>query len=107
MITLTEFAASKVKEIADEEGVPPKIRAKVQGGGCAGFTYDLSFTEEQLDFDQVFVVHDVTVFIDEMSLQYLEGVVIDYEDNKLGASGFKFKNPNSTGSCGCGNSFSA
>lgn len=107
MVTLTEKAAAQVKLVAEQEGQAPSIRAKVRGGGCAGFTYELDFDSEKKELDEVFDCGGVTVIVDPMSLQYLEGTTIDYEDSKLGSSGFRFNNPNSTGSCGCGNSFSA
>ena len=107
MIELTKYAALKVQEIAEEEGVPAMIRALVRGGGCAGFTYELDFVKEAGELDETFEHHGVTVVVDQISLQYLDGCSIDYEDHKLGASGFKFNNPNSKGSCGCGNSFTA
>jgi iron-sulfur cluster insertion protein len=107
MVTLTENAATKIKEIAEGEGVPASIRAKVRGGECAGFTYELDFDAQEKELDEVFGTHGVAVLVDPMSLQYLDGTVIDYEENKLGSSGFRFNNPSSTGSCGCGNSFSA
>lgn len=106
MIELTKYAAMKVQEIAEEEGMPPIIRAKVQGGGCAGFTYDLEFVAETSDADEKFECYGVTVVVDPVSFQYLDNCMIDYEDHKLGSSGFKFLNPNSKGSCGCGSSFS-
>jgi iron-sulfur cluster insertion protein len=107
MIELTKYAALKVIEIAEEEKSEPMIRAKVMGGGCAGFTYDLSFISEFLETDELFECHGVKVYVDPVSFQYLDGMTIDYEDHKLGQAGFKFNNPNSKGSCGCGNSFNA
>lgn len=107
MIELSVYAALKVKEIAEEEGAQPILRAKIQGGGCAGFTYDLSFITEPLETDEKFETNGVTVYIDPVSFTYLQGLVIDYEDHQLGQSGFKFNNPNSKGSCGCGKSFNA
>lgn len=107
MIELTVYAALKVNEIAEEEKAIPMIRAKIMGGGCAGFTYDLSFITEALDTDELFESNDVKIYVDPVSFQYLDGMTIDYEDHKLGQAGFKFNNPNSKGSCGCGNSFNA
>ena len=107
MVSLTEKAQKMVLKIASEEKCSPVLRAKIFGGGCAGFTYDLSFEEEKniSDLDEVFDDGAVKVVVDQMSYQYLEGTVIDYKDELLGG-GFKFENPKSTGSCGCGNSVS-
>lgn len=106
MIELTKYAALKVQEIAEGEGVPAMIRAQVRGGGCAGFTNELDFEKQVNDIDETFLSHGVTIVVDSISLQYLDGSTIDYEEKVLGTSGFKFINPNSTGSCGCGSSFS-
>lgn len=110
-INLTQSAAQKIREAAleeDERGIDNLyLRAKVCGGGCAGFTYDLSLTSlPPSDTDENFVSENVRVIVDPLSAQYLDGVTIDYIEGKM-QSGFKFNNPNSTGSCGCGSSFSA
>ena len=107
MITMTEKAAAKVKEIRDSEGLGAQgLRVRVLGGGCSGFTYDLFFEEETTDLDQIFETQGIKVFIDMMSYQYLEGTEIDYVES-LHSEGFKFQNPQAKGSCGCGSSFSA
>ena len=106
MIALTEKAAEKVREIAVEEKLDGQgLRLQVKGGGCSGFQYDLYFDEKPTDMDQVIDSHGVQLFVDPLSLQYLENTEIDYVEGLHGA-GFKFNNPNSTGSCGCGSSFS-
>lgn len=107
MIELTVYAALKVKEIAEAENEPLMLRAKIMGGGCAGFTYDLAFISLPDETDESFESHGVQIFVDPISFQYLTGLTIDYEDHKLGQAGFKFNNPNSKGSCGCGKSFNA
>lgn len=106
-IALTEFAATKVKEIRVSEKLEDDmvLRVKVQGGGCAGFSYDLFFDKQQ-DGDIKFNCYDVVVVVDNMSAMYLDGTVIDYTDGLQGA-GFKFNNPSTTSTCGCGSSFSA
>jgi iron-sulfur cluster insertion protein len=105
-VTLTEVAAAKVKEIAKEEGLEGQgLRVQVKGGGCSGFQYDLFFDEKPTDMDQVVQSRGVTLFIDPLSAQYLEGTEIDYVEGLSGA-GFKFGNPNVKGTCGCGSSFS-
>jgi iron-sulfur cluster insertion protein len=108
MIEVTQNAIKKFLDFAKEDDLEPIVRAKIQGGGCAGFTYDLSFiTQDEINpDDETFGNDDVIVVVDGMSLQYLDGSKIDYQEEKLGTSGFKFINPNTTGSCGCGNSFS-
>ena len=103
MITLTEFAANKIKTLLtgkEETGV----RAGVRGGGCSGFTYKLNFDTEQ-DNDRVIESYGVNIYIDPKSFLYLMGTEIDYVD-ELNQSGFKFVNPNAKRTCGCGESFS-
>lgn len=105
MISLTEKAVSKVKEISESGGIGHTIiRLKVLGGGCAGFTYDMCYDEIALDNDEVIEQDGVTIRVDAMSYQYLEDVVVDFVDGLMGA-GFKFLNPKAKGSCGCGSSF--
>jgi iron-sulfur cluster insertion protein len=107
MITITEKAAVKVREIAESENLLGQgLRLRVVGGGCAGFSYDLYFEDNIGDMDEQFESNGVKLYIDPMSYQYLEGTEIDYVEGLHGA-GFKFNNPNSKGSCGCGSSFSA
>lgn len=105
-ITLTELAATKVKEIRVAEKVADDmaLRVKVQGGGCSGFAYDLYFDKPQ-DNDIKFNIYDVAVVVDVMSIQYLDGTSIDYVDGLQGA-GFKFNNPQTKSTCACGSSFS-
>lgn len=105
MIQLTEKAVAKLKEIAESEGVPVSVRVKVIGGGCAGFSNDMSFEEKISDMDEVIESNDVKIIIDPLSIHYLEGTTIDYVDSDY-TSGFKFLNPNVKGSCGCGSSVS-
>jgi iron-sulfur cluster insertion protein len=106
MITITEKAAEKVKEIADEEGLRGQgLRLRVIGGGCAGFNYDLYFEQEPTGMDEAFEDRGIKMYVDPLSFQYLDGTEIDYVET-LHGSGFKFKNPNSTSTCGCGQSFS-
>lgn len=105
-ITLTELAASKVKEIRTVEKIENDmaLRLKVNGGGCSGFSYDLYFDKPQ-DNDIKFNIYDVTVVVDNISIQYLDGTSIDYVDGLQGA-GFKFNNPQTKSTCACGSSFS-
>ena len=106
-IVFTDSAASKVKELVDEEGNPDlKLRVFVQGGGCSGFQYGFTFDEVVNEDDTSMEKNGVTLLIDAMSLQYLVGAEIDYKDDLQGAQ-FVIKNPNATTTCGCGSSFSA
>jgi iron-sulfur cluster insertion protein len=107
MITLTEKAATKVKEIRESESLGEQgLRLRVIGGGCSGFQYDLYFEDEINDMDEEFESEGVKLYVDMISHQYLEGVQVDYVEGLHGA-GFKFLNPNAKSTCGCGSSFSA
>ncbi len=107
MLVLTDKAAEKVREIQGAEGLENQgLRVRVLGGGCSGFSYDLFFEEETTELDQSFESHGIPIYVDMMSLQYLEGTEIDYVDGLYGA-GFKFQNPAAKSTCGCGSSFSA
>ena len=109
-ISLTELAANKIKEIIKEQSLPEdqtKLRVAVKGGGCSGFSYMLDLTEEtKSDSDEELDSHGIKLLVDNKSLLYLNGTEIDFRDEVM-ASGFVFKNPNATSSCGCGSSFSA
>ncbi len=105
-LAVTELAADKVREIRGQENIEAHyaLRVKVMGGGCSGFQYDLYFDEQQ-EGDYEFESNGVKLISDQMSFMYLMGTTIDYVEGLQGA-GFKFNNPNTTGSCGCGSSFS-
>lgn len=106
MILITDKAAEKIKEISEAEGIGHcRIRLRVIGGGCAGFIYDLYYEEASTDMDEVEDVKGVTVIIDPLSYQYLDGIEVDYATKSM-SEGFTFNNPNVSGSCGCGSSFS-
>lgn len=105
MVTLTSTATNKVKEFLSEHGKPEAgLRVRVVGGGCSGFQYQLALDETSHPEDKVFEHDGIKLFVDSKSLLYLEGTEIDYVEGIMG-SGFKFNNPNSTGTCGCGESF--
>ena len=105
MITLTTIAAEKVREIAAAEGLTDQgLRLRVIGGGCAGFQYDLFFEASPTPLDETFESLGIKLYVDPLSYQYLDGTEIDFVETVLGA-GFKFKNPNVSGTCGCGSSF--
>ena len=106
-IIFTDSAAGKVAELVAEEGNPDlKLRVFVQGGGCSGFQYGVTFDEIANEGDTRMDKNGVTLLIDAMSLQYLVGAEIDYKDD-LEGSQFVIRNPNATTTCGCGSSFSA
>ena len=105
-LVFTDNAAKKVKELIEEEGSPDlKLRVFVSGGGCSGFQYGFTFEEEVNDDDTQVMKDTVTLLIDPMSLQYLMGAEIDYQDNLQGSQ-FVIRNPQATSTCGCGSSFS-
>ena len=107
MITITQLAADKVKEISRSEGLDGQgLRLRVIGGGCAGFQYDLYFEDKPTDLDERFQSNGVELYVDPLSFQYLDQTEIDYVESAHG-SGFKFANPNVTPTCGCGSSFKA
>jgi iron-sulfur cluster assembly protein len=106
MITLTEKGAEKVRDfLASQETVAETagLRVGVRGGGCSGFQYALAF-DEQRDGDTVFEDQGIRLLVDDPSLPYVSGSVIDFVDGLQGA-GFKVENPNVTAACGCGSSF--
>jgi iron-sulfur cluster insertion protein len=106
-LVFTDNAANKVKSLIEEEGNPDlKLRVFVSGGGCSGFQYGFTFEETVSDDDTSLNKGGVTLLVDPMSLQYLLGAEIDYQENVEGAQ-FVIKNPNATSTCGCGSSFAA
>ena len=106
-LVFTDNAAKKVKELIEEEGTPElKLRVFVSGGGCSGFQYGFTFDETVNEDDTQVHRDNVTLLIDPMSLQYLVGAEIDYQESLQGSQ-FVIRNPNATTTCGCGSSFSA
>jgi iron-sulfur cluster insertion protein len=106
-LNFTDSAASKVKQLIDEEGnADLKLRVFVTGGGCSGFQYGFTFDETVNEDDTALEKNGVMLLIDPMSFQYLVGAEIDYQEGLEGAQ-FVIKNPNATTTCGCGSSFSA
>jgi iron-sulfur cluster insertion protein len=105
-LVFTDSAAAKVADLVAEEGNPDlKLRVFVQGGGCSGFQYGFTFDEVMNEDDTAMSKGGVTLLIDAMSLQYLNGAEIDYKEDLQGAQ-FVIRNPNATTTCGCGSSFS-
>jgi iron-sulfur cluster insertion protein len=106
VISLTDRAAAKVRELRDEEGnADLKLRVYITGGGCSGFSYGFTFDEGIKDDDTLVSNGDVALLVDAMSIQYLAGSQVDYESGLMG-SRFVVSNPNATSTCGCGSSFS-
>jgi iron-sulfur cluster assembly accessory protein len=105
IITVTEAAAGKIRELLTEEGKAESgLRVFVQGGGCSGFQYGLMIEESGGVGDQQFESNGVRLFIDPVSISYLRGAEVDFVDTITGG-GFTIKNPNATSTCGCGSSF--
>lgn len=105
-VTLTPNAIKKVKELmAQQDPVPAGLRVGVQGGGCSGFSYAMSFENNAGLMDKTFDMDGLKVFVDATSVMYLQGCTVDYVETLEGA-GFKFENPNVKSTCGCGSSFS-
>lgn len=104
MITITENAQIKVSELMQEEAAAA-LRVFVQGGGCSGMQYGFMFEETTNEDDFVIEENNVKFLIDSMSMQYLQGAVIDYKEDIMGSS-FVITNPNAETTCGCGSSFS-
>jgi iron-sulfur cluster assembly protein len=108
-LTITDRAAEEVRKFMTAEAVAPDmggLRVSVLPGGCSGFKYSLNIEEHSLEDDTVMELNGVRVFCDGFSMQYLNGVTVDYTSSMQG-SGFTFSNPNATGGCGCGSSFNA
>ena len=104
MLQLTEKAIEKVKELlAAEKKDGYGLRVVVQGGGCSGFQYGLTFENETKENDNVMEFDGLKVYVDATSGMYMDGVKIDFVETEQGA-GFKIENPNATGTCGCGSS---
>jgi iron-sulfur cluster insertion protein len=106
MVEITDSAKEKIRDLLREENDPTlKLRTFVQGGGCSGFQYGFTFDNDQNDDDWEFNIGEHKMLVDSMSMQYLQGAVIDYKEDLMGAS-FSIKNPNAQTTCGCGSSFS-
>jgi iron-sulfur cluster assembly accessory protein len=105
-VSLTETAAQKVKSLLEAEGRDDlRLRINVQPGGCSGLIYQLFFDEQLEEQDAIVDFGGVEVVVDQMSVPYLDGASIDFEDT-IQKQGFTIDNPNATGTCACGDSFS-
>jgi iron-sulfur cluster assembly protein len=105
-IELTEKAAAEVARLKAANNIPAEhgLRLSVKGGGCSGLSYVLGFDEQAKNTDRVFECQGVKVYIDQKSLFYLSGTVLDFSDG-LNGKGFVFNNPQASRTCGCGSSF--
>ncbi len=104
-VSLTDTAATKVRSLYEQEGRDDlRLRVAVQPGGCSGLIYQLYFDERLLDGDTTVDFDGVEVVVDKMSVPYLDGASIDFEDT-IQKQGFTIDNPNAGGSCACGDSF--
>ena len=107
MLTLTDKAQGKVKEILDSQPEPfAGLRVQVVGGGCSGFQYHMGFEKQENSGDEILEMGGFKVFVDRGSSMYLDGTEIDWVEALTG-TGFKFNNPNVKSTCGCGESFQA
>jgi iron-sulfur cluster assembly accessory protein len=104
LMTVTESAAEKIKQLMAEETDVSVLRVAIQGGGCSGFQYGLGFDRGAVEGDLEFEMHGVQVVVDPFSAPYLQGAEVDYVDS-IQSSGFAINNPNAVSSCGCGHSF--
>jgi iron-sulfur cluster assembly accessory protein len=106
MLQVTDRAVEKIQQLLEADSKKGYgLRVSVQGGGCSGFQYSMSWENEQKPNDRILEFSGLEVYLDAMSEIYLEDVKIDYVDS-LQESGFKIENPKATGTCGCGASFS-
>ena len=106
---VTPTAGAEVMKFMEAEGVTADkggLRVSVQPGGCSGFKYGLLIEDQSAEDDLVIEQQGFKIFVDPFSAQYIGGITVDYVSSMQG-SGFTFKNPNATGGCGCGSSFSA
>ena len=106
MITLTERAATELKDLISSENKPnAALRVWVAGGGCSGLSYGMALDDNPPEAnDQIFDENGVKVYVDALSLNYMNGSSVDYVDDPMGG-GFKIENPNAVSNCGCGSSF--
>ena len=104
-IILTPSAAKRVAWIAERQSRPAILRLSVDGGGCAGFTYQFELADNQADEDAIAETEGVKLVVDPISLDLVRGSAVDFVED-LGGASFKVTNPNAASGCGCGSSFS-
>ena len=108
MVTVTERAKNQIMVLMEKEGIMPEtysLRVGVTGGGCSCLSYQMKFDDKIESTDTVIDLESVKICINKLSLLYLVGTELDYEDG-LNGKGFEWRNPNATRTCGCGESFS-
>jgi len=107
MITVTEKAVREIRRIITDQGLPDGtfLRLGVTGGGCSGFSYVMGFDKEDKPGDVVTEFHGMKVVLGEDAAPYVDNTVVDFQDGVM-HRGFVFNNPNASGTCGCGSSFS-
>ena len=108
MVTVTDRAKKQIITLMEKEGIMPEthsLRVGVTGGGCSGLSYQMKFDDKIESTDTVIDLESVKICINKLSLLYLVGTELDYEDG-LNGKGFEWRNPNATRTCGCGESFS-
>lgn len=105
MIFVSEEAADRMKSYLEKRGKGVGIRLGIQTSGCSGMAYVIEYVDELSDDDEVFSIHDVKIIVNKKSLAYIDGTEVDFQKEGLN-EGFRFKNPNAKGECGCGESFS-
>ena len=108
MVTVTERAKNQIMVLMEKEGIMPEthiLRVGVTGGGCSGLSYQMKFDDKIESTDTIIDLESVKICINKLSLLYLVGTELDYEDG-LNGKGFEWRNPNATRTCGCGESFS-
>jgi len=106
MIEITPSAKTKIQDLLSEEGnAKLSLRTFVQGGGCSGFSYGFTFDDTVNEDDFEIDIGAWKILVDAMSMQYLQGAVIDYKEEAMGSQ-FVIQNPNAQSTCGCGSSFS-
>ena len=104
-LTLSPSAAARVAAIAQKQGKPAILRLAVEGGGCSGFQYKFGLADAPESDDSVTETDGVKLVVDAVSLDLVQGCVVDYVES-LGGAAFKVENPNAAAGCGCGSSFS-
>lgn len=108
MVTVTDRAKKQIITLMEKEGIMPEthsLRVGVTGGGCSGLSYQMKFDDKIESTDTVIDLESIKICINKLSLLYLVGTELDYEDG-LNGKGFEWRNPNATRTCGCGESFS-
>ena len=105
MFSVSEKAIGEIKRLLNEDDFQDAfLRVRIVPGGCSGFSYEMGFDDETDENDKIIEADGVKVAIDELSYPYLDGSTLDFKDG-LNGNGFAIENPNATGSCGCGESF--